>query len=372
MKPHYNVLDGLRGTAAILVVVFHLLEAYYPDLPKHPMHHGYLAVDFFYLLSGFVVGYAYDDRWANGMTIKQFFKIRIIRLQPLLVLATLTGAVCFLINPYKDSDVVNIVKLIGITVLGVFLIPMPMNKQGTGSIYPLDGPCWSLMQEYVANIIYALIGRKLTKSALSFLVAICGVALIIVSVDHNGLDGGWGYSLSSSQFIAPLISGGKRLGYPNVWLGPVRMMFPFFAGLLLFRSGFLIRISNAYSICSVLLLFIFISPWFSWNGYYEAAIVIGVFPVIISMGAGGEVSGLWAKLCRFSGIISYPLYIMHYPFIYIYSFWIVKMKPAGSLVFMYAVGLFLFFILLAYAALKLYDEPVRAWLKKKFLVRTAQ
>ena len=73
-KPHYQILDGLRGVAAILVVIYHLFEAYYPVPANHPEHHGYLAVDFFYLLSGFVVGYAYDDRWSHRMRIKDFFK----------------------------------------------------------------------------------------------------------------------------------------------------------------------------------------------------------------------------------------------------------------------------------------------------------
>jgi peptidoglycan/LPS O-acetylase OafA/YrhL len=67
-KVHYPILDGLRGVAALLVVIFHLFEAYFPVFADHPEHHGYLAVDFFFMLSGFVVGYAYDDRWKN-MTV---------------------------------------------------------------------------------------------------------------------------------------------------------------------------------------------------------------------------------------------------------------------------------------------------------------
>src|SRR4029079_11491858 len=93
-KPHYPILDGLRGVAAILVVIYHLFEAYFPVPANHPEHHGYLAVDFFYVLSGFVVGYAYDDRW-NKMSIGDFFKRRLVRLHPLVILGTLIGAICF-------------------------------------------------------------------------------------------------------------------------------------------------------------------------------------------------------------------------------------------------------------------------------------
>ena len=64
-KPHYEILDGLRGVAAIIVLAFHLLEAHATNAFTQIINHGYLAVDFFFLLSDFVVGYAYDDRWGK-------------------------------------------------------------------------------------------------------------------------------------------------------------------------------------------------------------------------------------------------------------------------------------------------------------------
>ncbi|MBD1394681.1 acyltransferase family protein [Mucilaginibacter glaciei] len=369
MKPHYPILDGLRGTAAILVVIFHLMEGFYPDLTKHPMHHGYLAVDFFYLLSGFVVGYAYDDRWAKGMTIKQFMKIRLNRLHPLVILGTVVGAIVFLLDPFRATSVIDIGKFVTIILFGFTLLPAPpsMDVRGWGETHPLDGPCWSLMQEYIANILYAVIGRKLNKAALWTLVIISGIILTIVSVDHGDVGTGWGYGKIQSKFIADFFYGPNSGGYPNIWVAPVRMMFPFFAGLLLFRTGKLVRIPMAYIVCSLVLMALFFFPWYSWNGYYDAACIIIAFPLIVAMGAGGQISGRWATLCKFSGEISYPIYIMHYPFIYVYTLWIATAKPAGTTVFAVAVGLFFFFVLLGYAALKLYDEPVRAWLKKKYL-----
>ena len=112
MKPHYPILDGLRGTAAIMVVIYHLFEAYFPVVGHHPTPHGYLAVDFFYLLSGFVVGYAYDDRWGK-MSIKEFFKIRLIRLHPLVILGVLIGAIGFWFDPFTNlGHQVGIFRLI--------------------------------------------------------------------------------------------------------------------------------------------------------------------------------------------------------------------------------------------------------------------
>ncbi len=349
MKKHFPILDGLRGTAALLVVIFHLFEAYFPVFANHPIHHGYLAVDFFYLLSGFVVGYAYDDRWGK-MSVKDFFKIRLVRLHPLVILGVLIGAICFWFDPYtKGAQEVRLLTLIGSMLIGFTLLPSP-DVRGWGETHSLDGPCWSLLQEYIANIIYGFFGRKMSKIVLWIIVVISAVVLTSVAVNRGDLATGWGYD---SFFVAMS-----------------RMMFPFFAGLLLFRTGKLIRIPMAYTVCSLILIILFCLPTFKFNGIYEAACIIIVFPIVVSAGAGGQIKGRWAKLCKFSGDISYPLYITHYPFIYIYTAWIETKKPAPQQIVPVAIGLFIFFILLAYAALKLYDEPVRAWLKKKVLMKS--
>jgi peptidoglycan/LPS O-acetylase OafA/YrhL len=302
MKPHYPILDGLRGTAAILVVVFHLLEGFYPVLAEHPMHHGYLAVDFFFLLSGFVVGYAYDDRW-DKMSVMEFFRIRLIRLHPLVILGTLVGAVAFWFDPYTGtSHAVGIAKLVAIMLIGFTLLPSPMDVRGWGETHPLDGPCWSLLQEYIANILYAVVVRRFNKTALWVLVIISALVLTRVSVHRGDVGTGWGFQ--------------------TFYIGVVRMMFPFFAGLLLFRTGKLIRIPMAYAICSLALAGLFFIPWSAYNGWFDAACIIIAFPLIVAAGAGGKIDGRWAKLCKFSGDISYPIYIMHYPFIYVYTAWI--------------------------------------------------
>src|SRR5436190_20521754 len=93
-KNHYKILDGLRGVAAIMVVTFHVFETYSGGRFHQIINHGYLAVDFFFLLSGFVVAYAYDDRW-DKMTQWDFYKRRLIRLQPLVIVGTIIGALLF-------------------------------------------------------------------------------------------------------------------------------------------------------------------------------------------------------------------------------------------------------------------------------------
>lgn len=350
MKPYYPILDGLRGVAAILVVVFHVLEAHYPVYAQHPIHHGYLAVDFFFLLSGFVVGYAYDDRWGQ-MSTWDFFKIRLVRLHPLVVLGTLIGVVGFCLDPYTNGLVhTSWLKLLGVTLISLALLPAP-DIRGWSETHPLDGPCWSLLQEYLANILYALFVRRLGRGALWALVAASAAALIWAATRRGDIATGWSY---------------ETFGY-----AVIRMMYPFFAGLLLFRSSKLIRIPFAFSVCSLLLAVVFCLPYFKYNGLYEAAIIILIFPLIVAAGAGGQMSSGWAKVSKALGDLSYPLYITHYPLIYIYTAWVATRKPTSQQALPIALGLLLAAVLIAYASLKLYDEPLRAWLKRKILPQAA-
>ena len=98
MKRHFEVLDGLRGTAAFAVVLFHIFEWLFPRYADNPLRHAYLAVDFFFMLSGFVIGYAYDDRWPK-MKIGEFLRTRLIRLHPLVLLGVAIGVFGLLVRP---------------------------------------------------------------------------------------------------------------------------------------------------------------------------------------------------------------------------------------------------------------------------------
>ena len=123
-KPHYNILDGLRGVAALTVVCFHLFEAYATSHLDQRINHGYLAVDFFFILSGFVIGYAYDDRWTK-MTVGEFLKRRFIRLHPMVVIGALIGAVMFYFQGCSVWDVstVSVGALLLATLMNALLIP---------------------------------------------------------------------------------------------------------------------------------------------------------------------------------------------------------------------------------------------------------
>ena len=93
-KQHFEILDGLRGVAALVVLVFHVFEVFAGgDHKKLMFNHGYLAVDFFFLLSGFVIAHAYDNRW-NTMSLADFAKRRLIRLHPMIIIGMLWVLFC--------------------------------------------------------------------------------------------------------------------------------------------------------------------------------------------------------------------------------------------------------------------------------------
>jgi peptidoglycan/LPS O-acetylase OafA/YrhL len=360
VKPHYLILDGLRGVAALTVVIFHLFEAHATSNLNQIINHGYLAVDFFFMLSGFVISYAYDDRW-HKLTLAEFFKRRLIRLQPMVVMGMIIGAIGF----YPSASVlwpgiidVPVWKMLIVMMIGFTLIPVPlsMDIRGWQEMHPLNGPGWSLFFEYIGNILYALFVRKFSKTALAVLVFLAGIALVHLAVTSPRGDVVGGWSLDAIQL---------RIGF-------TRMMFPFFGGLLLCRMVKTTEFRMAFLWSSVLLLVILCMPRIGgseslWaNGLYESLSIIVVFPVIIYIGASGRLKGKFAnRICKFFGDISYPLYITHYPIIYIYTGWVADQKislreglPVAAMCFIAAVAM-------AYASLKLYDEPMRKWLRVK-------
>ena len=360
-KPHYPILDGLRGVAAILVVAFHICETHSTSHLDQIINHGYLAVDFFFLLSGYVIGYAYDDRWAK-LTVGGFFKRRLIRLQPMVVMGMIVGAAFFYFQDsaaFPGIHLVPVWKMLLIMVIGFTLIPVPisMDIRGWQEMHPLDGPGWSLFFEYIANIMYALFVRKFSKLVLGILVFLVGAALIQYAVTSTTGDVIGGWSIDQLQL---------RIGF-------TRMMYPFFAGLLLCRTAKLIQVKNAFFWCSVLLVIFFAIPRIGgaqhlWmNGLYDSLTIILVFPLIVYLGASGQVSGKLATgVCKFFGVISYPIYITHYPLIYMYTGWVSNHKGVTLMQALpFALLTFVSAVVLAYACLKLYDEPVRRWLRSK-------
>lgn len=367
-KPHYELLDGLRGVAALLVIWYHVFEAFATSPIDQRFNHGYMAVDFFFILSGFVIGYAYDDRWKTSMTIKDFIKRRLIRLHPMVIMGAVLGAITFYIQGCEkwDGTQVSISMLMLAMLLNLFLIPAIPGSghevRGNGEMYPLNGPSWSLFFEYIGNLLYALFIRRMSTKALTVLVIFAGIGLASFAICNFS---GYGH----------LGVGWSLLDY-NLLGGFLRLLFSFSIGLLMSRIFKPVHIRGAFWICSLTIAVLLSVPHIGgtealWmNGIYDSVCSIIIFPILVYLGASGKTTDKGtSKICKFLGDISYPLYIVHYPFMYLFYAWVWGEKLTFSQTWPIALGLFFGNILLAYLCLKLYDEPVRKWLSKKFLVK---
>ena len=377
-KPRFEILDGLRGVAALIVVAFHLFETYSAGPDYQILNHGYLAVDFFFLLSGFVIGYAYDDRWGR-MTTWDFFKRRLVRLQPMVVLGSLIGAFWFYFSAAPGFELVMQTpwwKLLLVMVMGCLMIPTPpsMDVRGWQEINSLNGAQWSLLWEYIANVLYALVVRRFSTVVLGvfvFLSAFLTVDLAL-NLDVSGL-------LAVRSYARYTVIGGFGLTPDQIYIGVCRLFYPFFAGLLLYRLG-KCRIClrrGAMLWCSLAVVVTLVvphvggeaHPWL--NGLYCAVVILFVYPLVVAAGAGSPLKGRkTTAVCKFLGTISYPLYITHYPMIYVQMNWAARHADAPLSTHVWvAVSIFVAAIAVAYASVKVYDMPVRTWLSEKFITR---
>ena len=294
-KPHYHILNGLRGVAALMVIWYHVFEAFATTPFDQKFNHGYLAVDFFFILSGFVIGYAYDDRW-NKMGIKDFFKRRLIRLHPMIILGTVFGVITFLIQGSEqwDGTKVSLSLVMLAMLLHLFLIPATPGSgaevRGNGEMFPLNGPSWSLFFEYIGNIFYALFLRKLSTKALTAVVTVSGIGLASYAVFNLSGYGhlGVGWSLADNNLLG----------------GSLRLMFAFSAGLLLSRVFKPANIKGAFLICILAIIGLLSMPYIGneekmWmNGLYDALCTILVFPALVFLGASGKIKGEFsANMC---------------------------------------------------------------------------
>jgi peptidoglycan/LPS O-acetylase OafA/YrhL len=344
-KPHFEVLDGLRGVAALGVVIFHFMEMVIWNYTKLWIGHGFLAVDFFFCLSGFVMGYAYDDRLAN-MGLWNFFKARLIRLHPLVVLGSVLGLIAFYANPFGVTPGYSPGKVALIFAASLLLIPFGAMKERSQNLFSLNAPAWSLFWEYVANVVFGIALYRIRRGLLIAL-TIAAAALLCWTGYHAGnLSGGW-----SSR---------------NFWDGGARVAFSFMAGLLVYRMGWRLRTRLGFGALSVLLALALVMPYANGGWIREAAVIILYFPLLIVLGAGAKVSPRVESLCRFSGDLSYPLYMTHYSVIWIWGDFAVKHQLATR-----GMGLEVLcgvIIMVAFASLVMvaYDKPVRAWLRAKW------
>lgn len=337
-KPHFAVFDGLRGIAAMLVVIHHSGQ---PQLVPS----GHLAVDFFFILSGFVVSYAYDDRLAKGLSFATFAKIRLIRLYPMIVLGVVLGGLINLVLPFADAPTVWIVGQ------ALFIPAFSRN------FYPFNPVQWTLALEIGINLVHALAFRLITTRRLMALVGLAGAALLVIALRRNTLDVGWGVE--------------------NWWGGPVRVAFGYGLGMLLYRLHIAGRLRGGalpFALVALALIAVIIGCGFApeapkrLRGMAEFVTVAVLFPAILMACVRTQPGKAWmGQAVTWLGLISYPIYAVHVP---IMKAWVTytggdERWLVGRLIPLSAA------IVVAVLAARFYDAPLRRWLTARFVRKPA-
>ena len=357
---HIDILDGIRGVAAIFVVLYHLIETY-QDSTIHIINHAYLAVDLFFILSGFVVSYAYDQRLRTCLSISSFFKRRLIRLQPMVVFASILGAALYFFQSclaFPLIEQTSWTMLILVAIMHIFFIPCtPLNDiRGWNEMFCLNSPQWTLFFEYIANIIYGIILYKISNRTLWVITGLFALCTLNLSLDIN-----IGNFYIDRNELTYTVIGGWCCNNSDFFIGFSRLMFPFCCGILVQRMNWKISIPHSFAVISCIIIGVFFTPKLPniLNGIFEAICILVVFPIIIMIGCGNNRKESKQHYLLI-GKISYPLYITHFPFVYLQASWVSLHLSAGPLENIFiTVTYFAIILAVAYLSYRYYEGPVR-------------
>lgn len=278
----FHTLDAMRGVAAFAVVCFHLRPGWFPS--------AYLAVDLFFVLSGFVLAHAYDERFAAGLHWRQFFVGRLVRLWPLYALGVVLSIIVQLSLPNAT------VPLLQDAPLQLAFIPAP--GSGRAPLYPLNIPAWTLLFELLINLVWAVAWRVLHSWRLVGAIAVAGIALLLTIITTGSADAG--------SFWNTAIGGLPRVAFSFlVGVGLCRWRPP------LLRRDAWIALGLVALVAAVLL----VGVTGAARPLYDAAVVLILSPAIVLAGSFLEPSVGLVALFRFLGLMSYPIYAVHDPLV---------------------------------------------------------
>jgi len=327
-----GTFDAMRGLAAIAVLVYHADSNYAPA--------GYLAVDFFFLLSGFVIARTYDARFAAGLTLPRFAVLRLIRFYPLYLLGLLIGLFrCIGQVVLNRPDKLTSAEAGISAIFAVLFLPSP----ATAHISPLNHPGWSLFFEMAVNLVYA---TGVWKAGLRTLVAgtlACGVAFVLLSVSHGSIAMGFTWTT--------LLGGAARVG------------FAFGLGAIISRLHSH-RVSSSWRALVVPLLLVFVLefPIAPAHRVIHELLVAGLLaPLLLWMGASYNPPAPLRAISSVLGDLSYAIYAIHFPLLWMFGY---AARKAGLSESVWVPACVALILVLAWISDRAWDRPIRAWLSR--------
>lgn len=336
---HFMGLDGLRGVAAFVVVAFHR-RAWIGD---GAVSHGYLAVDFFFVLSGFVIACAYSRRLREGqITFADFLRLRAIRLWPLVLLGATLGAAVQAAQSFAAGNAGLGWGFVAAWLPQSFLIPVTW----LDGPFQVNIPAWSLFFEVIGNLLFAMYfvhfaWRKLVAATVIISALLCINMFLIVD--------------RSAEFT---------LGY--LYFGVIRMGAPFLVGVIihgLWLNSKLPRLRAPFWLLLLVVIATACVPKLSgaFEPAYRLVCTFIVYPAVLIAGVQSEPQGRWLGFARISAELSYPVYILHLPLLMAFAA-LHGEHPAMSQVLL--VGEMVVVALFALTASRWFDTPIRERLAK--------
>jgi peptidoglycan/LPS O-acetylase OafA/YrhL len=340
----YRLLDELRGVAALAVLVFHIGTRGGGPLI---LPNGFLAVDFFFMLSGFVIAEAYETRLAGGMTFTAFAARRLVRMAPVAMLGALAGGAYLVARAFAAparSD--PLAEVLGANLLNLLILPKLWHGRATGwEMFPANGPLWSLFFEIAINFVWAAVLAGRSTKLLCGLVAASAGLLVILGLRFGTLDIGWE--------AVSLAGGVARVG------------FGFGIGLLLHRARHLVpRMGRSSAIMVLAALVYFLTLPLPVLGWQLLVVLVCMPAVLLVAVAAGQERVLPGGALL--GRLSYPVYGTHVPVLALAA-GVLKYAGGGAGENWAALLLAPVLLAAAWAVLVWFDEPARAWLARHIL-----
>jgi peptidoglycan/LPS O-acetylase OafA/YrhL len=299
---------------------------------------GALGVDLFFMLSGFVIGYAFEAKLLGAMRWRMFMAIRAARFIPALAIGVVLAAAAEIWLGRDSADLGRQV------VLHLLLVP----DVTSSLLFPLNGVLWTLFFELLLNAGHAAVVRRLSTPLLALVVVSCGCVWAWTAGQTGNWGGGWNWATVSG--------------------GAVRVGWAYGIGLLFYRlsaSGRIRPPALSASLPIVAAAVSLVAPTF---GLGASRIVVPLFlllPLVVLLAAHSSIPHSRRRVAAWWGELSYPLYTMHTPLLLICASLIGTRSDAPA---WWAVAGFSI-VLTAAATAHLVETPARNWLKRRITVR---
>jgi peptidoglycan/LPS O-acetylase OafA/YrhL len=338
-------LDLLRGLAALAIVTRHFP---WPGDVVGFLPRDYLAVDLFFVLSGFVLARAYWPELSQRRGQASFAIARVVRLGPLYLLATVFAAAIGLANGNPPGAWAATLGL------NLLFLPGPSLAGLSPNLFPFVFPSWSLFWELIANFVLALIAFRLRGPLLTAIVLLGAVALAVTAHQVGSLNAGVRWST--------LLGGGSRV------------LFGFFAGVGVFfvRGRLRVRIAVPDWLLGLVLLAAFVpAPSLAFGEAYDFFIALLLFPLLVLLGADARTTPPSARIGIGLGGISYGAYVLHQPLAQFAEMFVSHERLGGSGIAGCA-GFVIVVMVAAWVATRWFDTPVRRWIGRRLRAQRAR